>query len=174
MKQEKPQPARLAMACFRWFCRPAFREEIEGDLLERFHDHVERYGQVKANRRFVLDVILLFRPALVGNIYQLTNTDTMVITKQNQRLFGIVITATVLLFIPLVAMLFTEEVNWNIADFLVAGILLIGAGLFLELILRTIQTKRNRMLLIVTLFLCLLLIWAELAVGIFGTIFAGS
>lgn len=98
----------------------------------------------------------------------------MIKTKQNKRLFIIVVIAGALLLIPLLAMMFTTEVNWKIMDFLVAGILLTGTGTLLELILRKIKTKRNRILLGVLLFLVLMLLWAELAVGIFGTPLAGS
>jgi hypothetical protein len=98
----------------------------------------------------------------------------MVIKKQDKRLVIILTTATALLLLPLIAMTFTTEVNWKIFDFLVAGILLLGAGLTLELILRKIKPLRYRILFGIALFLVLFLIWAELAVGIFGTPFAGS
>lgn len=98
----------------------------------------------------------------------------MEITNQNKRLVTILATAIILLLIPLIAMKFTNEVNWKTFDFIVAGILLIGTGLTLELILRKIKTIRYRILFGIALFLFLLLIWAELAVGILGTPFAGS
>ncbi len=142
--------------------------------MERFNTYSEKYGQVKANHLFIKDVILLFRPAIIGNIYQLTNTETMIITKQNKRLVTIVTTAIALLLIPLVAMNFTNEVNQKIFDFVVAGILLCGTGLAFEFILRKIKTRRNRIVLGIALFLTLFLIWAELAVGILGTPIAGS
>jgi bacteriorhodopsin len=93
---------------------------------------------------------------------------------QNKRLAGIIFTAAILLLVPLVAMRFTSEVKWSFFDFLVAGFLLFGAGLLLELILRKVKTIRQRIILCVVLFVALALIWAELAVGIFGTPFAGS
>ena len=164
----------MALAFFHWFCRPEFREEIEGDLLERFEVNLQKYGSAKANRLFMEDVVLLFRPSIVGNIYQLTNTDIMVINKQNKRLVTILMGAFALLLVPLVAMALTNEVDWNILDFLVAGALLGGAGLTLEFILRKIPTKRSRLLLIIGLFLLLTLLWAEMAIGIFGTLIAGS
>jgi len=98
----------------------------------------------------------------------------MTFIKQNKRLVTILVVTTALLLIPLVAMKFTNEINWKIFDFLLAGILLFGTGLTIEFILRKIKTKRNRILLILGIVLALLLIWAELAVGIFGTPFAGS
>lgn len=174
MKKEENKPSRIALAFFHWYCQPQFREEIEGDLMERFNAYSEKYGHNKANRLFIKDVILLFRPTIIGNLYQLTNTETMMITKQNKRLATILISASALLLIPLLGMLFTNEVNWKILDFIVAGVLLGGTGLALEFILRKIKTKRNRLFLIIGLFLALILIWTELAVGIFGTVIAGS
>lgn len=93
---------------------------------------------------------------------------------QNKRLAGIIFTAALLLLVPLVAMQFTSEVKWSFFDFLVAGFLLFGTGLLLELILRKVKTIRQRIILCVVLFIALALIWAELAVGIFGTPLAGS
>jgi len=92
----------------------------------------------------------------------------------NKRLTFILITATILLLIPLVAMQFTEEVNWTLADFLVAGVLLYGTGLLCELILRKVKKVKLRIALCIAIIIVLLLIWAEMAVGIFGTPIAGS
>ena len=174
MKKEENRPSRIALAIFHWYCQPQFREEIEGDLMERFNAYSKKYGHNKANRLFIKDVILLFRPTIIGNIYQLTNTETMIITKQNKRLATILISVSALLLIPLLGMTITNEINWKIFDFIVAGILLGGTGLTLEFILRKIKTKRNRLLLVIGLFLTLIIIWTELAVGIFGTVIAGT
>jgi hypothetical protein len=95
-------------------------------------------------------------------------------TTQNQRLAGIVLTAVTLLFIPLLAMQFTSEVNWDVFDFLIAGILLIGTGLLCEMVLRKVKKMKHRIVLCGAILLGLLIVWAELAVGIFGTPFAGS
>ena len=174
MNQRENKPSRIALTFFNWYCHPDFREEIEGDLMERFSTYSEKYGHNKANRLFIKEVLFLFRPSIVGNIYHLTNTDIMVINKQNKRLVTILTSATALLLIPLIAMNFTNDVNWKFFDFLIAGVLLIGTGLTLEFILRKIKTLRYRILFGIALFLVLILIWAELAVGIFGTPFAGS
>ena len=174
MNQRKNKPSRIALIFFYWFCHPDFREEIEGDLMERFNTYSLKYGHNKANRLLIKEVLFLFRPSIVGNIYHLTNTDTMGITNQNKRLVTILATAIAILLIPLIAMNFTNDVNWKIFDFVVAGILLVGAGLTLEFILRKIKTLRYRILFGIALFVVLFLIWVELAVGIFGTPFAGS
>ncbi len=174
MKQSEHKPPRIALVFFHWYCHPDFSEEIEGDLIEQFNSNSEKYGYNRAKWHFVKEVLLLFRPSVIGNIYHLTNNNTMVITRQNKRLVTILTVATTLLLIPFIAMQFTNDVNWKIFDFLVAGVLLIGTGLTLEFILRKVKTIRYRVLLGITLILVLILIWAELAVGIFGTPFAGS
>ena len=93
--------------------------------------------------------------------------------KQNKRLIGIVLTVLLLLLIPLTAMQFTDEVNWTLFDFVRAAILLLVTGLSCELVLRKIKKINLRIAICVTLLAGLLLIWAELAVGIFGTPFGG-
>lgn len=93
---------------------------------------------------------------------------------RNKRLITIVLTATLLLLIPLVAMLFTNEVKWGLADFAVAGVLLLGTGLMCELVMRKVKKIEHRIAICAVILGLLLLIWAELAVGIFGTPFAGS
>jgi peptidoglycan/LPS O-acetylase OafA/YrhL len=93
---------------------------------------------------------------------------------QNKRLFTIVISVAVLLLIPLIGMQFSDEVNWSIMDFVIAGSLLLGTGLICEFIMRKVKKKENRITLIIVIIALLLLIWAELAVGVFGTSLAGS
>ena len=93
----------------------------------------------------------------------------MVINKRLGLILGI---AILILVIPLIAMQFTSEVNWDIGDFIIAGILLFGTGILLELILA--KSKKYKTVLIVTVIVLLLLIWIEMAVGIFGSPIAGS
>ena len=95
-------------------------------------------------------------------------------TIQNKSFKMIVGTTAFLLLIPLIAMQFTTEVNWNLMDFVVAGILLFGFGLLIEFALRKIKKFNFRILALVSIVVVFLLIWAELAVGIFGTPFSGS
>ena len=91
----------------------------------------------------------------------------MEIINRNKRLLTILVVAVVVLLIPLVVMNFTNEMNWDLFDFVVAGALLIGAGVALEFVLRKVKKLKYRILLIAALFAILFLIWAELAVGIF-------
>ena len=93
---------------------------------------------------------------------------------QNKRLIGIVLTVALLLLIPLIAMQFTNGVNWSLFDFVVAGVLLFGTGLACELVLRKVKKIQHRVILCATLLALLFIIWAELAVGIFGTPLGGQ
>ncbi|WP_461062954.1 hypothetical protein [Spirosoma horti] len=93
---------------------------------------------------------------------------------QNRRLVGIVLTVALLLSVPLIAMQFTHEVNWSPVDFIVAGVLLLGTGLACEFVLRSVTRMNYRLAICGALLLLLLLIWIELAVGIFGSPLAGS
>ena len=93
---------------------------------------------------------------------------------QNKRLTGILITVVLILLVPLIAMQFSTGVNWSPIDFATAGILLFGTGLACELVMRKVKKVQYRVAICGAILLVLLLIWIELAVGIFGTPFAGS
>ena len=93
---------------------------------------------------------------------------------QNKRLIGIVLAVVLILLIPLITMQFTNEVNWNLFDFVVMGSLLLGIGRMCELVVREVKNKDYRIGILAVIVVALFLIWAELAVGIFGTPFAGS
>lgn len=92
---------------------------------------------------------------------------------QNNRLTLILLGCTFLLLIPLIAMQFTNEVNWTRSDFVVAGALLFGTGLMCEFVLRKVDHLKFRIAFCAALLVFLILVWAELAVGIFGTPFGG-
>jgi hypothetical protein len=93
---------------------------------------------------------------------------------KNRRLIIILSTAAILLLIPFVAMQFTNEVDWEIRDFIIMGILLLGTGLLCEFIMRKVQRITYRLLICGVILFMFFLTWAELAVGILGTPFAGS
>jgi putative ABC transport system permease protein len=65
MKKEDPFPPGLFLRFFRWFCHPALKKYVEGDLMELYDERVEALGKRKADLRFVFDVLLLFRPGII-------------------------------------------------------------------------------------------------------------
>ena len=93
---------------------------------------------------------------------------------KNKSQKNILIVVAILLSIPLIAMQFTDEVSWTILDFVVIGILLLSIWFICELTIRKVSKIKHRIAICITILVVFLLIWAELAVGIFGTPFAGS
>lgn len=87
--------------------------------------------------------------------------------KQHMLRFAIV--TGILLLIPLLAMQFTDEVDWGPLDFVVAGALLFGAGLAYELIAGKLAKRVYRIIVGLAVATVLLLVWAQLAVGIVGS-----
>ena len=79
-----------------------------------------------------------------------------------------------LLIIPLIAMQLTDEVEWSLFDFTIMGTLLLITGLMGEIIFKKVKKYKHRVIFYVVVAIIFFLIWAELAVGIFGTPFAGS
>ncbi len=90
------------------------------------------------------------------------------------RLLIVPIIVGILLLIPLIGMQFSDEIVWTTSDFLVMGILLLVTGLAIDLVLRKFPSTKSRVIFCGIILLFFFLIWAELAVGIFGTPFAGS
>ena len=86
----------------------------------------------------------------------------------------IFVAAGVLLALPAVAMLLGGDVNWDAFDFVVGAILLFGTAFALNYALDRITSPRNRVVAAGAIVLVMVLVWAELAVGLFGTPFAGS
>ena len=72
----------------------------------------------------------------------------------------------VVLLVPLIAMQFTNEVNWDETDFTVMGLFLFCAGSTFVLLSRKVSGK-YRMGIGALLVVVLVFVWAELEVGIF-------
>lgn len=72
-------PPRAFVKFFRWYCRPGIADYIEGDLLEVYYKRVRESGKRKADIRFIVDVLLLFRPGIIrsGRGHQNINNGAM-------------------------------------------------------------------------------------------------
>lgn len=77
--------------------------------------------------------------------------------------------AVALLLLPLVAMQFTDEVNWDVFDFVVFGSMLLGAGVICEITVGMTSSIAYRSAVGVALVAGFLLVWVNLAVGIIGS-----
>jgi len=71
-------------------------------------------------------------------------------------------------------MQFSTEVNWSVLDFVIAALLLFGTGLLSMRLYAKIKTSKYYLVLLVLVFLVFILLWAELAVGIFNSPISGS
>jgi putative ABC transport system permease protein len=65
MEETKPYPPKLFLRFFRGYCHPRIMDDIEGDLIEVYRKRVRKNGKRNADIRFIIDVILLFRPGII-------------------------------------------------------------------------------------------------------------
>ncbi|MCC2651986.1 MAG: hypothetical protein K0Q60_2149 [Microvirga sp.] len=79
------------------------------------------------------------------------------------------IVGTLILLMPLVAMQFTDEMDWDETDFLVFGAMLLGACGAYELATRMTENIAYRAAAGVAAMATFILIWMNLAVGIIGS-----
>ena len=93
---------------------------------------------------------------------------------QRKHFFLIVGVVFGILLIPFIATQVTEEVNWSAFDFIIMGGMLLSTGVLMEVLIRKIKNKTTRFVLLGLSLLVFLLLWAEMAVGIFGSPISGS
>ena len=78
------------------------------------------------------------------------------------------------MLIPLIGMIITDEIKWGLFDFIIMGSLIILLSVTINFVYNSTNNIKSRLLYIGILVLIFTLIWVELAVGVFGTTFAGS
>jgi len=91
------------------------------------------------------------------------------IIMQKKIILRIALATAFVLLLPLLAMEFTDEVVWDLADFAVAGALLFGAGLTYELLARKAGNFVHRVAIGLAVATALTLVWMNLAVGLIGS-----
>jgi hypothetical protein len=121
-------------------------DEIDADL----HDHIaHERAHGTSDRRIALSIASRMVRGLAADASwrgqataaPSTRKEATKMSKSGQRSAVRVALATAcVLLVPLVAMQFTDEVDWGVADFVAAGVLLAGAGLLLE---RAARKPRN-------------------------------
>lgn len=74
--------------------------------------------------------------------------------------------ATFVWLVPLAAMQLSDEIRWDAADFLLFGVMLVGAASSYELVVRLTSRRAYRLAGGVAIGAVFLLVWAALAVGI--------
>ena len=86
-----------------------------------------------------------------------------------QSIPAVALGTVLLLMIPLVAMQFTDEVDWSVVDFMIAGALLFGTGVLFVLVLRAAENIVFKVAMGLAIGATFLMIWADLAVGLIGS-----
>ncbi len=64
-KKMKDSPPKLFLKFFRWYCHPGMLDYIEGDLMEVYERRRIKAGKLRADLRFIIDVLLLFRRGII-------------------------------------------------------------------------------------------------------------
>ena len=101
--------------------------------------------------------------------------ETTAITRPYAALRRLIwISALALLALPALAMVFTREVNWGPEDFVIGGALLLGTAFVLDRVLGSGWSRRTIALMAGAALLVLVFVWAELAVGLVSSPWAGS
>jgi len=62
---KKNSPPKNFLRFFRWFCHPKLRDHIEGDLMELYEERKVKSGRRKADLKFIVYVLFLFRPGII-------------------------------------------------------------------------------------------------------------
>ena len=73
----------------------------------------------------------------------------------------------IILIIPLVGSIFSDQIDWEILDFLVMGALLIIVGIALSAVSQKTKNSKKKFFYYLIILFVFFLIWAELAAGLF-------
>jgi hypothetical protein len=99
----------------------------------------------------------------------LKERSTMLARNTYRAAVRVALATAFILLLPLLAMQFTDEVVWDLADFVFAGALVFGTGLTYVLVARKAGNIAYRFAVGVALAAAFLLVWVVGAVGIIGT-----
>jgi len=79
-----------------------------------------------------------------------------------------------LLLLPLLGMFISDQINWSFFDFIIMAVLILTLSFSIKQLFNTTKKLKYRFMGIGFILLIFIMIWAELAVGIFSTPFAGN
>jgi hypothetical protein len=109
-------------------------DEIDADL----HDHIaHERSHGTEDRRIALGIATRMLRGLAADASWRSQTmarssTSQKVMKMNRSAVRVALVTAFILSVPLVAMQFSDEVDWGVADFVFAGVLLAGTGLLLE------------------------------------------
>ena len=140
-----------------------YYERFGEPMEQTFNDLLREYSEERGLFAFALWVFVETSAGIIRE-----NITFMIMQEITRRLIVWAAVVAFILLIPLVAMQFTEEVNWDLFDFAFMGALLFGTGLAYELVARKGGTFAYRIAVGVALVAAFLLVWVNGAVGIIG------
>ena len=94
------------------------------------------------------------------------------LTFKTKDILGIFIISLVI--ITLASGIYTGKTLWSLFDFVLMSAMLSATGFLLVFVNKKLETKNRKYFLTAIIILAFLLVWAELAVGLFNTPFAGN
>jgi hypothetical protein len=135
-------------------------DEIGADL----HDHIaHERARGTSDRRIALSILSRMVRGLAADASWRGRHDPVY-----RSTVRIVVGAAFVLLVPLLAMQVTGEVVWGLADFAVAGVLLVGTGLTYASLARKAGSIAYRAAAGVAIATAFVLVWAVGAVGVIG------
>lgn len=96
---------------------------------------------------------------------------TMILNKRRAIILSVI---GFILLRPVIGMQFSTGVDWNALDFIIATFLLLLIGFGVDFAISKSKPTFQKIIFVTIVLGIGFLIWAELAVGIFGSPFAGS
>lgn len=139
-----------------------YRERFAEPMEQTFNDLLRARAAEK--KRLFAFAFRMFGETFTGAIRE----NMMAIDTRHKSIVRIALVTASILLVPLLAMRFTEEVNWDLFDFIFMGALLFGVGLAYELVARRSEKTLYRVAFGVGLATAFLLFWVNGAVGIIG------
>lgn len=112
---------------------------------------------------------LLYFYFVVQSTFEIKHKTMKAQNRFYRAIFAVAIATVAVLMIPLVAMQFTSEVDWNPADFIIMGSLFFSIGFSYVLLTRRTANAIYRIAAALGLGTTFLMIWANLAVGLIGS-----
>ena len=88
------------------------------------------------------------------------NINNILISKN--RVYVVLFTTCLILSLPLIAMQFTNEVNWNVNDFALGGVLLSFFGYAYEVLTKTSNNKIKNIVIGLIVFSVFIFVWVSL------------
>lgn len=140
-----------------------FRSRFAESMEQTFHDLCrERRAAERGLFAFALG---LFAETFAGILRE----RIALIMPRRKNIVRLALITASILSVPLVAMQFSDEVDWSLFDFVFMGALIFGTGLAFELTVRKERNSACRVATGLALATGFLLIWMNLAVGIIGS-----